>query len=635
VLRLPVLAAICVLGALPAAASAADALPGQVVVKFAPTASGPDRAGARGQVDGTITTTVAPRTQVLDVPDGTVHDAVHTLRGDGDVAWAEPVYAMHSEAVVPNDPSFANQWAWHNNAHPGIDIDAEHAWDISTGANVLIGIVDSGVTTSNPDFAGGTKIWANQHPGDGGCLSTSISDLHGCDFINNDGTPADDDGHGTAVASEAAANFNDNVGMAGVAPAATILPVKVLDNTGSGSSTAVAAGLSYAADHGAKIVNASIGGPQSQVISDAIATHPNTLFVVSAGNDGNNNDVPAQANYPCALPLANILCVAASDNTDLFAYFSNWGPTTVDVMAPGVNIQGASFTNGAIGLWSGTSMASPITAGVAALLLAHAPASSAAQLKAAIMSSVDPAGNAGTTVAGGRVDAYRALQAIDNVPPAPANTAVPAISGAADTSSTLTATAGTWTGATSTSFQWQYCSTANGPCADLDGQTGATYQPVAEDAGYYLRVVVTAQNATGPGTAASAAVGPVRYIAPTRTVTVVTPATPTPDPTTPGDDVTPPKPAPLRITLPAAIAVRGATARVAIACSASCRGTVRLLLPGGATAGSAQLRGSGKVTVKLSSRARRTLKAKRKLKITAVVTVRGKTTRRAIVLSRG
>jgi subtilisin family serine protease len=622
---LPGLVALCVLAVLPASAGAAEAAPGRVVVKFAPSASGPDRTDARGQVDGTITTTIAPRTQVLDVPDGTVHDAVRTLEGDGDVAWAEPVYRMHAQAA-PNDPVYGQQWAWHT-------IDAEDAWGISTGTNVVIGIVDSGVTTGNRDFAGTSKIWTNPAHGDGRCINTSVDDLHGCDFVNDDGNPADDKGHGTAVASEAAANFNDNVGMAGVAPAAQIMPVKVLDNTGSGTSDEVAAGLRYAADHGAKIVNVSIGGPRSQVISDAIAAYPGTLFVVSAGNDGENNDNPVHAaTYPCTLPLANILCVGASDDQDAFPYFTNWGPVSVDVMAPGVNIQGASYTNGPVGSgWSGTSMASPITAGVAALLLAHDPTATAAQLKAAIMTSVDPVpAFVGTTVSGGRVDAYHALLAIDGTPPAPANVTAPSISGAADTNSTLTATAGTWTGATSTSFQWQYCSTAGGPCADIDGRTGATYQPVAADNGYHLRVVVTAHNATGTSTAASSAVGPVRSIAPPRTITAIAPPAPTPKP----DDVTPQPPA-LRITLPAAITVRGATAQVSIACSAACRGTVRLLLPGGATAGSAQLRGTGTVTVKLSSRAGRTLKATRRLKVTAVVTVRGKTTRRAIVLRRG
>src|SRR4051794_32866427 len=173
------------------AAAAADVVPGRVVVRFSPSAAGGQRTAARGGVDATIVDTVAPRTQVLDVPDGTVRASVRELGANPHVAWAEPSYVVHALDTVPDDPSFPDQWAWSNSGQyagtPGVDIEAPRAWDISQGSGALVAIVDTGVLAGNADFAG--AIWDNPHPGDGRCVDASVSDLHGCDFVNGDGDP--------------------------------------------------------------------------------------------------------------------------------------------------------------------------------------------------------------------------------------------------------------------------------------------------------------------------------------------------------------------------------------------------------------------------------------------------------------
>jgi thermitase len=634
------LAALVALACAPAAANA-DVVPGRVVVAFAPGAPAAARSDARAAVDGAIRDTVAPRTQVLDVPDGTVTRSVDELNANPDVVWAAPDHVVHAEATVPDDPSFPSQWAWHNTGQyagtPGVDIEAEQAWDLSTGAGALVAIVDTGVTTGNADFAGATKLWTNPHPGDGGCVSASVSDVHGCDLVNGDGTADDDNGHGTAVASEAAANFDDGVGMAGVAPGAQIMPVKVLGASGSGSASTVAAGMSYAADHGAKIVNVSIGGPEDLSEYQAIATHPDTLFVVAAGNSTEDDDDPAQATYPCAEPLANVLCVGASTNTDARASFSNYGATTVDLFAPGQTIQGASSTNGPIGTWSGTSMASPVTAGVAALLAAHDPSAVAAQIRQAIISSAVPgAAFAGYSVSGGRLDAYRALLALDGTAPPPSNTAAPAVTGTADTAHALTATPGAWTGATSTSVQWQRCATSSArSCQDVAGAVGLSYEPASADAGWYLRVIETAANTTGTTAAASPVVGPVRLAVP-----APAPAPPVVDPA----PVTPPaarvRPQPVANVLPGVVApgsvpaARG-VARLTLSCPTACKASVRLLegrltVATGRATGPAGARPT--VTLTLSRAARRVLARRGRLALVAQITAGGVTRRVSIVL---
>jgi hypothetical protein len=209
----------------------------------------------------------------------------------------------------------------------------------------------------------------------------------------------------------------DAQGIAGVAPGARVMPLRVLGADGTGSSASVASGYDYAGDIGIPVVNASLGSSgMSNAERDAISSHPNTLYVVAAGNGGSdgvgdNNDVTPS--YPCAASLANVVCVGATDGSDRRAGYSNYGAASVDLFAPGSSIYSAYRTGGTSDwVWmSGTSMATPHVAGAVALMRAAAQGLSGAQLKQALLGSVDrKAQLAGLAVSGGRLNAAAAVR---------------------------------------------------------------------------------------------------------------------------------------------------------------------------------------------------------------------------------
>ena len=284
--------------------------------------------------------------------------------------------------------------------YPGDDIGVLNAWPHTTGSGVTVGAVDTGADYSAPDLAGRL--------------------LPGQDFVNSSNAAQDQNGHGTLVAGIITADQNNNVGVTGVAPAASVLPLRALDASGSGTLDAVAAAFDYAGDHGYSIVNASLGGPDtSQTLADAVTSHPGTLYVVAAGNGDSNNvgyDVDATPFYPCDIPAANLICVGASDQNDQPAGFSNYGAANVDLFAPGVNI--LSVYRGSYAYADGTSAAAPMVSGALALMKAYNPSLTAAQLKSDLLSSVDQAPQlAGVSVTGGEVDAAAAVAAAGGDPP--------------------------------------------------------------------------------------------------------------------------------------------------------------------------------------------------------------------------
>jgi subtilisin family serine protease len=301
-------------------------------------------------------------------------------------------------ALAAPDPLRPQQWNLDL-----IEADAAHA--TSTGAGATVAVVDSGVQADHPDLAG--RVVA------------------GWDMVENDATPQDGAGHGTHVTGIVGAATGNGTGVAGVAPDARVLPVRVLDADGAGSDSTIAEGFDYAGRLGARIVNASLGGDGvSDTVTAAMEAHPNTLYVVAAGNEGADNDVAPV--FPCTSPAPNVLCVGASDMRDRRASFSNYGATTVDVFAPGVYIE-STLMGGGYGLMSGTSMAAPNAAGVAALALAAHPDATAAQLKAAVIGTVDPIGAlTGSAVSGGRVNAAAAVTSAASLSaPAPTPTPTP------------------------------------------------------------------------------------------------------------------------------------------------------------------------------------------------------------------
>ncbi len=314
--------------ALPTSASAQFApstedqryLPGEALVRYAAGTDASERAscGGAASVDFEDSLSLA-RTQLVTF-EGSVRDAVARLEGQPGVIYAQPNYRYHALAAAPNDTHFANLWGL--GSTPGVGV--LPAWDRSLGAGQVIAVIDTGVDLTHPDLA--PNLWT----GPGG--------VNGADFVDVGTSPDDFNLHGSHVAGTAAAVANNAQGVAGVAPQAQIMAVRALDGDGSGSSSAIAEGITFAANNGATVINMSLGGPGGagdQAMSDAIALAETrgSVVVAAAGNENSNNDV--SPNTPCTLPNANIICVASVTETGSRSSFSNFGATTVDLGAPG------------------------------------------------------------------------------------------------------------------------------------------------------------------------------------------------------------------------------------------------------------------------------------------------------------
>ncbi|MFM6616095.1 MAG: S8 family peptidase, partial [Microcystis panniformis] len=300
-------------------------------------------------------------------------------------------------ATFPNDPSFNQLWGLHNTGQnggtPDADIDAPEAWDIQTGdPNLVIGVIDTGVDYNHPDLVG--NIWTNPgeiaNDGIDNDNNGYIDDIRGWDFAYNDNNPSDVQGHGTHVAGTIAAKGNNGVGVTGVAWNAKIMPLKFLNDQGSGTLSNAIKAIDYATAKGVKITNNSWGGGGfSQALYDSInaAGQAGTaLFIAAAGNSSANADISPM--YPAAYNLANIISVAATDRDDSLAWFSNYGLTSVDLGAPGSQIY-STTPNNTYSTYSGTSMASPHVAGAAALLWSQNPTWTAQQVKNTLMNTGD------------------------------------------------------------------------------------------------------------------------------------------------------------------------------------------------------------------------------------------------------
>lgn len=281
------------------------------------------------------------------------------------------------------DPRQAEQWAFADKSV----LDLPRAWSLTRGQGVTVAIIDTGARLEHPDLA--PNIWTNfgETPGNGVDDDNNgyIDDVHGIDLSSKrPGQDLDDgNGHGTHVAGIVAAAANGR-GVVGVAPQVKLMIIKALDAKGSGTSGSTAEGIRYAAANGARVVNVSLGGDGGDANVDAAvqaAAAANVLIVAAAGNDGRNID--QRPSYPASIAAPNLLAVASTDpdgGRDL-SEFSNYGALTVQVAAPGGNI--LSTTNdGAYGVKSGTSMATPMVSGVAALAASVNPRLNASDLRA-------------------------------------------------------------------------------------------------------------------------------------------------------------------------------------------------------------------------------------------------------------
>jgi thermitase len=358
-----------------------------------------------------------PRTEVVRAAPGRLTEALAALRTDPDVLLAEPDAPVEA---TTNDTHWNLLWGLRNRGQTVLgsagfidaDIDAPMAWAGGfTGSGQTVAVVDSGVNAAHSDLSG--RMYTNaadpadgiDNDGDG-----LVDDTRGWDWVDDDNDPDDRNGHGSHVAGTIAATPDDGAGIAGVAPGARILPLRALDASGSGTWSDIAEAFDLAGDLGARVVNASLGGTTpSSAVASAIAAHPATLYVVAAGNDAADND--HSPHYPCAIPVANLICVGATDNRDLPASFSNTGATTVDLFAPGVDI--VSAYKGPGSSWrafDGTSMAAPHVAGAVALMTAAAPALGATALKTALLDAADRRSQlSGLAVTGARLNAAAAV----------------------------------------------------------------------------------------------------------------------------------------------------------------------------------------------------------------------------------
>lgn len=362
--------------------------PGHVLVKFAPGTTASGRAqlersnharlvGSIGRLD----------VDVLGVPAGTEGNVVAALQRSGKVIYAERDGVVQASDVVPNDPYWSKQWGESL-------IHATTAWGTTTGSSsVVIAVLDTGVNTSLGEFAGRT--------------------LPGYNFVANSTNVTDDNSHGTAAAGVALAQGNNGTGVAGICWACDLLPVKVLDSTGAGTDSLTASGITWAVDHGAKVVSLSLGGTAtSTTLANAVsyAQSRGALVVAAAGNNSSS-----AAFYPAAYP--GVLSVAATDQYDALYSYSDFG-SWVDVAAPGSNY--STWPSGSIYLFGGTSSATPVVAGLAGLLFSANSTATAADVSNAIMTTTDPLSTG--SIARGRVNAANAMAALTGgaqAPPSP------------------------------------------------------------------------------------------------------------------------------------------------------------------------------------------------------------------------
>lgn len=366
--------------------------------------------------------------------------AIFLLSLNPNVECAEKNFIGHFFATTPNDDYFYKLWGLNNTGQTGgtgdADIDAPEAWDIHKGStSIVVAVIDTGIDYNHIDLK--ANIWTNPGETGGGKETNEVDDdgngyrddWHGWNFVDRNNDPMDEafpEYHGTHVAGTIGAKGNNDEGVVGVCWIVKLMALKA-ENTGQFIEA-----IDYATSNGARLSNNSWGVPFSQLLLEAInrAKTNGKLFIAAAGNGNTDND--ANPIYPASYDLDNIISVLATDHFDTKSWYSNFGPYSVDVGAPGGtdpfptdntrNIYSTTW-NDEYQYMSGTSMASPYVAGEAALIWAHRPSLSWWQVKNIIMTSVDPKGSLwGKVGSGGRINAYNALtKPTPNLPAAPSN----------------------------------------------------------------------------------------------------------------------------------------------------------------------------------------------------------------------
>lgn len=335
---------------------------------------------------------------------------------------------LRAQALTPNDPLYADQWYLERIGVPAV-------WETTTGSrDVIVAVLDSGIDLTHEDLE--ENIWRNEKDIPNDELDNDgngyIDDTWGYDFVLGSGnpypvaSPAEIDSastlHGTLVSGIIGAMGNNSMGIAGLSWNVQILPVRVLDEMGNGNGTNIAEGLRYAVDQGAQVINLSFSGSvDDSRITEALryAYDKNVVVVSAAGNEG--EDVVAAPAYPACsnewLEEDLVIGVAASDEMDEKAAFSNYGKSCIDVAAPGTMFTGLSyyapeegFVNKYTQGWSGTSLAAPLVSGTIGLILAYYPGFDPAQIKTILQLSADPiAGEYRADMGAGRLNVEKAF----------------------------------------------------------------------------------------------------------------------------------------------------------------------------------------------------------------------------------
>ncbi len=404
-------------------------VPNEVLVKFKFEVSNLKRQLALDQVFGKIIGTFRLDRDLLhiQVPESIgTEQAISILSANPLVKYAVRNNIHHIDSTFPNDPRFGNQWALHNTGQSGgkidADIDAPEAWDLFTGSpSIVVAVLDTGVDYNHEDLA--ANIWTNpgEIPGNGidDDHNGYVDDIHGYDFAYGDPDPMDVHSHGTCCAGIIGGVGNNGKGVSGINWTVRIMCVKVLDDSGSGTSANIVKGMDYATENGAHLTSNSYGCHfcYNEAEREAIerANQAGKLFVAAAGNYGIDTD--RWSHYPSCYNNQNIISVTATDKNDSQLY--NYGKTTVDMAGCSPDITTTKPNNTYTDTFNGTSAACPHVAGVAALAWGYEPNLTHLQVKNRLMETARPVSSlSGKCVTGGTVNAYNALSA-GGPPPEP------------------------------------------------------------------------------------------------------------------------------------------------------------------------------------------------------------------------
>ncbi|MFN2202119.1 MAG: CARDB domain-containing protein [Caldilineaceae bacterium] len=420
--------------------------PGQLIVAFQPWVTQDEIDEFYQEYDVTVMEDLDPAASednpplvLAFVPADITPNLVTMIERDPRVRYAEPNYILQVNKE-PNDPDYDKLWGFNNTGQTGgktdADIDADEAWDISTGSSsVVVVVIDSGVDYTHPDLV--DNIWNNPGECTGDVCEKNgvdddgngyVDDFHGINTVTDSGDPMDDFGHGTHVAGTIGAVGDNDTGVAGVNWDVKIIGCKFLGASGGGTVSSAVKCFNYVKqlknEENINIVatNNSWGGAASQALMEAMEGDDQPLHICAAGNGGTD-----EPHYPAGYDLDNIISVAATDHSDLYTDFSNYG-STVDLAAPGADIYSTVPSgncplcdpSGYISI-DGTSMATPHVTGAAALIAAQYPTLTLAQIRDRIITGVDPlSDDSKSTVTNGRLNLLNSLED-DETPPAAVN----------------------------------------------------------------------------------------------------------------------------------------------------------------------------------------------------------------------